>query len=85
MNHGDAREKAKKIAYFIVEEFSGKQQDAAKALNVSPATVSLWLKEMRLRREIHELSQENKALRSEAEKLIASGEVGQKKLYGRKW
>lgn len=81
-NHGDAREKAKKIIYFIVDEFNGKQVDAAKALNVSPATASLWMKEMRLKREIHELTKENKALRADAKGLIASGEVRQNKLFG---
>jgi len=62
MNHGKAREKAKKITYFLVEEFGSNPKDAATALNISVHTAYRWLNEMRLKKEIYDLRQENKAL-----------------------
>lgn len=49
----DPREKAKMLAYVLWNEFNAKQVNIAKVLNVSGPTISLWLKEMRYRAEIH--------------------------------
>ena len=64
----DPREKAKMLAFVLWNEFNAKQANIAKLLNVSEGTISLWLKEMRLRQEIFSLSQELAEVR-----LIAQG------------
>lgn len=75
MNHGDTREKAKMLAYILVEEFDAKQVRVADVLNVSAPTISLWLKEMRLRKENFDLRQEVNELRTIAQGMIESGQV----------
>ena len=69
------REKAKMLAFILWHEFNAKQVNIAKVLNVSEGTISLWLKEMRLRFQNAALQQENAALQQElAEvRLIAQG------------
>lgn len=40
------------LAYVLWSEFNAKQVNIAKVLNVSEPTISLWLKEMRLRAKV---------------------------------
>ena len=56
------------LAYVLWNEFNAKQVNIAKVLNVSGPTISLWLKEMRYRAEIHSLTQELQEVR-----MIAQG------------
>ena len=64
----DPREKAKMLAFVLWNEFNAKQVNIAKVLSVSEPTISLWLKEMRLRQEIFSLTKELAEVR-----LIAQG------------
>ena len=67
------REKAKMLAFVLWNEFNAKQVNIAKVLDVSEATISLWLKEMRLREQIHHLTQELEEVRQIANGLQSQG------------
>ncbi len=69
----DTRNKAKALAYVLWNEFGAKQIDISRVLNVSEPTISLWLKEMKLRAEIHQLGSELQEARVYAQALLASG------------
>ena len=69
----DPREKAKMLAFVLWNEFNAKQVNIAKVLNVSEATISLWLKEMRFREQIHNLTQELQEVRQIAMGLKSQG------------
>lgn len=71
----DSRNKAKALAYVLWNEFNAKQTDIARVLNVSEPTISLWLKEMKLRAEIHHLSHELNEARQYAQALLANGSI----------
>lgn len=76
------REKAKFLAYVLATEFNAKQTNIAKVLNVSEPTISLWLKEMRLRAEIHSLQQELAEARAIASGLQAQGLLEHRPTFG---
>ncbi len=69
----DPREKAKMLAFVLWNEFNAKQVNIARVLNVSEATISLWLKEMRFREQIHNLTQELQEVRQIAMGLKSQG------------
>ena len=69
----DPREKAKMLAFVLWNEFNAKQVNIARVLNVSEATISLWLKEMRFREQIHNLTQELHEVRQIAMGLKSQG------------
>ena len=69
----DPREKAKMLAFVLWNEFNAKQVNIARVLNVSEATISLWLKEMRFREQIHNLIQELQEVRQIAMGLKSQG------------
>ncbi len=69
----DPREKAKMLAFVLWNEFNAKQVNIARVLNVSEATISLWLKEMRFREQIHNLTQELQEVRQIAMGLQSQG------------
>ena len=69
----DPREKAKMLAFVLWNEFNAKQVNIAKVLNVSEGTISLWLKEMRFREQIHNLTQELQEVRQIAMGLQSQG------------
>ena len=69
----DPREKAKMLAFVLWNEFNAKQVNIARVLNVSEATISLWLKEMRFREQIHNLTQELQDVRQIAMGLKSQG------------
>lgn len=75
------REKAKMLAYVLWNEFNSKQVNIAKVLNVSEATISLWLKEMRFRAEIHQLTQELNEVRKIALDLQSQGLLEQRQSF----
>lgn len=77
----DPREKAKMLAFVLWNEFNAKQVNIAKVLNVSEPTISLWLKEMRLRKEIHNLTQELQEVRLIAQGLQAQGAIEQRQTF----
>lgn len=77
----DPREKAKMLAYVLWDEFNAKQVNIAKVLNVSEPTISLWLKEMRLRQTIHNLTQELQEVRLIAQGLQAQGAIEQRQTF----
>lgn len=70
----DTRNKAKALAYVLWNEFGAQQNNIARVLNVSEPTISLWLKEMRLRAEIHQLGSELQEARAYAQALLDSGQ-----------
>ena len=74
----DPREKAKMLAYVLWNEFNAKQVNISKVLNVSEATISLWLKEMRFKAEIHSLQKELNEVRQIALGLQAQGMLDQR-------
>ncbi|ENM5863959.1 hypothetical protein NTE24_004008 [Vibrio mimicus] len=74
----EPREKAKMLAYVLWNEFNAKQVNISKVLNVSEATISLWLKEMRFRAEIHSLQKELNEVRQIALGLQAQGMLDQR-------
>lgn len=76
------REKAKLLAYVLWNEFNAKQTNIAKVLNVSEGTISLWLKEMRLRAEIHTLQKELTEVREIASGLQAQGLIEHRQDFG---
>ena len=71
----DPREKAKMLAYVLWNEFNAKQVNISRVLSVSEATISLWLKEMRFRAEIHSLSRELEEVRAIAQGLMQQGAI----------
>ncbi|MCA7967343.1 hypothetical protein LGM54_30635 [Burkholderia cenocepacia] len=77
----DPREKAKMLAYVLWNEFNAKQVNIAKVLNVSEPTISLWLKEMRFRAEIHGLKQELQEVRAIAQGLQAQGLIEHRQAF----
>ncbi|MEE9879024.1 MULTISPECIES: hypothetical protein [Alcaligenes] len=77
----DPREKAKMLAYVLWNEFNAKQVNIAKVLNVSEPTISLWLKEMRFRAEIHSLKQELAEVRLIAQGLQAQGLIEHRQTF----
>lgn len=78
----DSRNKAKALAYVLWNEFNAKQTDIARVLNVSEPTISLWLKEMKLRAEIHQLSHELNEARQYAQALLANGSINVEPAFG---
>ncbi|ODC03005.1 hypothetical protein BFW38_05035 [Terasakiispira papahanaumokuakeensis] len=78
----DPREKAKMLAYVLLNEFNAKQVNIAKVLNVSEPTISLWLKEMRFRAEIHSLKQELAEVRRIAQDLQEQGLIEHRQTFG---
>jgi len=76
------RDKAKLLAYVLWNEFNAKQTNIAKVLNVSEGTISLWLKEMRLRAEVNSLQQELKEVRDIANGLKAQGLIEHRQTFG---
>jgi len=77
----DPREKAKMLAFVLWDEFNAKQVNIAKVLNVSEPTISLWLKEMRLRHTIHNLSKELQEVRAIAQGLLSQGAIEQRQSF----
>ena len=61
------------LAFVLWNEFNAKQVNIARVLNVSEATISLWLKEMRFREQIHNLTQELQEVRQIAMGLKSQG------------
>ena len=74
----DPREKAKLLACVLWNEFHAKQVNIPRVLNVSEATISLWLKEMRYREQIHHLTQELNEVRQLALGLQSQGLIEQR-------
>lgn len=77
----DPREKAKLLAFVLWNEFNAKQVNIARVLNVSEATISLWLKEMRYREQIHHLTQELNEVRQLARGLQSQGLIEQRQSF----
>ena len=69
----EQREKMKILVFILWNEFKAKQANIAKVLNVSEGTVSLWLKEMRLRHKVLLLEPEVSQLREIANRLNQRG------------
>lgn len=69
------RDKAKKLAYILWNEFGSKQKDIAAVLGVSEPTISLWLKEMKLLAEIHDLRQDLQEVRMIASAMVQNGQI----------
>ncbi|KVN10616.1 hypothetical protein WT09_24250 [Burkholderia stagnalis] len=69
------------LAYVLWNEFNAKQVNIAKVLNVSEPTISLWLKEMRFRAEIHSLKQELQEVRAIAQGLQAQGLIEHRQAF----
>ncbi|KSQ42879.2 hypothetical protein APB30_04585 [Pseudomonas aeruginosa] len=69
------------LAYVLWNEFNAKQVNIAKVLNVSGPTISLWLKEMRYRAEIHSLTQELQEVRMIAQGLQAQGLIEHRQTF----
>lgn len=67
------REKMKILVFILWDEFKAKQANIAKVLNVSEGTISLWLKEMRLRHQVLLLEKEVVQLREIANQLNQRG------------
>ena len=61
------------LAFVLWNEFKAKQVNIARGLNVSEATISLWLKERRFREQIHNLTQELQEVRQIAMGLKSQG------------
>lgn len=70
------------LAYVLWNEFNAKQTNIAKVLNVSEGTISLWLKEMRLRAEIHTLQNELNEVRAIANGLRDRGLLEHRQTFG---
>ena len=77
----DPKEKAKMLAFVLWNEFNAKQVNIAKVLSVSEATISLWLKEMRFRQQIHQLTQELNEVRQIAQDLQSQGLIEQRQTF----
>jgi predicted transcriptional regulator len=77
----DPKEKAKMLAFVLWNEFNAKQVNIAKVLSVSEATISLWLKEMRFRQQIHQLTQELNEVRQIAQGLQSQGLIEQRQTF----
>lgn len=77
----DQRDRMKWLVLILVDEFNAKQVDVARVFSLSPATISLWLKEMRLRHTIRELTKEVEELRSIASAYVSSGQIGTARSY----
>lgn len=77
----DPKEKAKMLAFLLWSEFNAKQVNIAKVLNVSEATISLWLKEMRFRKQIHQLTQELNEVRQIAISLQSQGLIEKRQSF----
>jgi predicted transcriptional regulator len=75
------REKAQMLAYVLWDEFNAKQKNIALVLNVSEGTISLWLKEMRLKAENYALRQELNEVRQIAQQLQAAGRLEARLTY----
>lgn len=75
------RDKAKLLAYVLKTEWNAKQKHIALVLQVSEGTISLWVKEMSLKHQIYQLSQELQEVRALAQGLIASGQIEQNSGY----
>lgn len=77
----DPREKAKMLAYVLWNEFNAKQVSIAKVLNVSEPTISLWLKEMKLRASIHSLSKQLAEVRAIAQGFQEQGMIEHRQTF----
>lgn len=77
----EQKEKAKMLAFVLWEEFNAKQVNIARVLNVSEATISLWLKEMRFRQQIHQITQELNEVRQIARALQHQGMIEQRQSF----
>lgn len=77
----DPRDKAKMLAFVLWNEFNAKQVNIAKVLNVSGPTISLWLKEMRYREQIHHLTKELNEVRQIAQALQSQGLIESRQTF----
>lgn len=77
----DPRERMMWLVLILVDEFRAKQTDVARVFQVSPATISLWLKEMRLRQRIQTLERELGELRLIARGYVDAGQIGVARSY----
>lgn len=77
----DPKDKVKFLVFLLVTEYRAKQVDVSRVFNVSPATISLWMKEMKLRFQIHNLEVEVSELRQIASAYMASGQIGTSRDY----
>lgn len=75
------RNKAKMLAFVLWSEFNAKQVNIAKVLDVSEPTISLWLKEMRLMKQIHDLTNELAEVRLIAQGLQSKGVIEQRQSF----
>lgn len=69
------------LAFVLWNEFNAKQVNIARVLSVSDATISLWLKEMRLRQQIHQPNQELAEVRQIALGLQNQGLIEQRQSF----
>lgn len=69
----DLRDKAKMLAFVLWGEFNAKQTNIAKVLKVSEGTISLWLKEMRYKKDISLFTRELEDIRAIAKGLENEG------------
>ena len=69
------------LAFVLWNEFNAKQVNIARVLSVSDATISLWLKEMRLRQQILQLNQELAEVRQIALGLQNQGLIEQRQSF----
>jgi predicted transcriptional regulator len=77
----DNRERMKWLVLILVDEYNAKQVDVAKLFTLSSATISLWLKQMRLQYKIIGITREVKELRKIASDYIRSGQIETKRKY----
>ena len=69
------------LAYVLWNEFNAKQVNIAAVLGVSTGTISLWLREMRYKAQIHQLTQELHEVRAIAQGLQQEGRLDQRKSF----
>lgn len=77
----DEKERMKMLVFILVDEYNAKQVDVAKVFGLSAPTISLWMKEMRLRYTIHQMSVELDELRNIAKGFVSSGQIGTTRTY----
>ena len=67
--NGAPREKAMLAAYVLVTEFGARQVDVASVFRCSQGTIHQWVKEIGLKKTIHDLSRELADVRGLAQSL----------------
>ena len=55
---GESRERAMIAAYALIRNFGAKQADVARVLNCSQSTISQWVKEIEMKKQISGLEKE---------------------------